>query len=82
MKVSIVDPHGHHLGDSLGKLRGLAAFAVEYGEAFHRVEAVAKTEDGTLKVLDLKEPSVRKALATAIDAKTLYASAVAGGYLP
>ncbi|MGY6553154.1 MAG: hypothetical protein ACXIUM_01400 [Wenzhouxiangella sp.] len=81
VKVSNVDPHGHHLGDSLGKLRGLAAFAAEYGETFHRVEAIAKTEDGILKVLDLKEPTVRDAVAAANDAKTLYASAAASDYL-
>ena len=26
-KVSIVDPHGFHLGDALSKLRGLADYA-------------------------------------------------------
>lgn len=28
VKVSIVDPHGFHLGDAIPKLRGLADFAV------------------------------------------------------
>ena len=80
VKVSIVDPHGHHLGDSLGKLRGLAAFAAEYGQLFHRIEAVARIDDGTIRVLDMTEEPVRKAVANAADAKALYASSVASQY--
>ncbi|QOC23088.1 hypothetical protein IC757_02700 [Wenzhouxiangella sp. AB-CW3] len=80
VKVSIVDPHGHHLGDSLGKLRGLAAFAAEYGQSFHRIEAVARIDDGTIRVLDMTEAPVREAVAAASDAKALYASPVASQY--
>lgn len=72
VKVSIVDPHGHHLADALPKLKGLSAFAEEYGDQFHRIEAVAKMEDGTLRVLDLKDEAVRNAVDAARDAKSLY----------
>ena len=39
-KVSIVDPHGHHVPDALPKLRRLAEFAAAYGVSFHRIESV------------------------------------------
>ena len=39
---SIVDPHGHHLEDSLVKLQALARFAEEFGSEFHRIEALAE----------------------------------------
>jgi len=71
--ASIVDPHGHHLGDALPKLRGLAAYAERHGAHFQRIDAVARIGD-TLRVLDLAEPSVRAAVATAADAATLYQS--------
>lgn len=77
--MSIVDPHGHHLSDALPKLRGLAAFAAQYGTEFNRIEAIAKTGDQT-RVLDLTDPHVRAAVAAAEDAKSLYDSPVAGNY--
>lgn len=80
VKVSIVDPHGHHLGDALGKLRGLAAFAADNGEAFHRIEAVARMDDGTLRVLDLQDEEARKAVDAAGDAKSLYLGKKASVY--
>lgn len=58
---SIVDPHGHHLGDSTEKLQGLAKFAENYGASFHRIEAVSRV-NGTMRVLDLMKPSVRTAI--------------------
>lgn len=67
----IVDPHGHHLGDALPKLRGLAAYAERHGHHYQRIDAVAKVGD-TLRVLDLTEPSVRGAVAAATDAAALY----------
>ena len=79
VRVSIVDPHGHHLSDALPKLRGLAAFAAEYGTEFHRVEAISKLGDQT-RVLDLTDPHVRAAVLAAEDAKALYESNVAGNY--
>ena len=80
VKVSIVDPHGHHLADALPKLRGLSDFAEEYGAQFHRIEAVARMEDGTLRALNLQEKSVRNAIEGASDAKALYAGKAATDY--
>ena len=71
-KVSIVDPHGHHLADALPKLRGLAEFAATHRESFHRIESVARMNDGTLRVLDLTDPAVREAVARAGDVQALY----------
>jgi hypothetical protein len=60
-KASIVDPHGHHLEDSLVKLQALAAFAEEHGEAFHRIEALSKV-GSVMKVLNLQDENVRAAI--------------------
>lgn len=79
VKASIVDPHGHHLGDALPKLLGLAAFAEEFGYAFHRIEAIAQL-DGQLRVLDIKEANTREAVRKASDASTLYGSDAANNY--
>ena len=80
MKVSIVDPHGPHLADARVKLFGLAKFAAEFGECFHRIESVAKTKDGALRVLDLADPAVRDAVEGAEDAEALYQSECASDY--
>ncbi len=77
--ASIVDPHGHHLGDALPKLRGLADYAERHGDHFQRIDAVAKIGD-TLRVLDLTEPSVRAAVADATDTATLYGGEHATDY--
>ena len=71
-KVSIVDPHGHHLADALPKLRGLAEFAATHGESFHRIESVARMNVSTLRVLDLTDPAIREAVARAGDVQALY----------
>ncbi|MCH8479680.1 MAG: type III restriction endonuclease subunit R, partial [Wenzhouxiangella sp.] len=81
VKVSIVDPHGYHLSDALPKLRGLASFAAEFGDQFHRIESIAKMDDDSLRVLDMTEAPVREAVATATDAKALFASQVARQYV-
>jgi hypothetical protein len=81
IKVSIVDPHGFHLNDALPKLRGLANFAEKYDAEFHRIEAVAEMENGTLRVLDLKEEKVRQATHKATDVEVLYLSEVAIDYV-
>jgi type III restriction enzyme len=52
--VDIVDPHGHHLADSLPKLQGLARYAEANGANYRRIEAVAEL-NGTYKLLDLKD---------------------------
>jgi hypothetical protein len=81
VKVSIVDPHGYHLGDSLPKLKGLSHFAQEYGDQFHRIEAVAQMEDGSLRLLDMKDGAVQNAVDGARDAKSLYLGRRASDYL-
>ena len=80
MKVSIVDPHGHHLADALPKLRGLAEFAATHGESFHRIESVAQMKDGTLRVLDLTHPDIPKAITEADDTEAVYLSGWANDY--
>lgn len=80
IRVSIVDPHGVHLGDALPKLQGLARFAVEYGDAFLRIEAVAKMKDDVLRVLDIQKDEVRTAINAATDAEQLYLSNAATDY--
>ena len=80
IKVSIVDPHGHHLADALSKLRGFAEFAATHGDSFHRIESVARIEDGTLRVLDLTDPHVREAIRAAADPQALYLGGRANDY--
>lgn len=58
IEVSIVDPHGHHLEDSLVKLQALVRFAGDFGSDFHRIEALAKI-GGVMRVLDLQKEDVR-----------------------
>ena len=72
LRVSLVDPHGHHLADALPKLDGLARFAAKRGEIFHRIESVAQMKDHTLRVLDLTDPQIRKAITEADSAQALY----------
>ena len=73
--ASIVDPHSSHLADALGKLRGLAVFAEEYGNHFLRIEAVAQGEGEALQILDLTDPKVRQIAREAETAKDAYRSA-------
>ena len=80
VKVSVVDPHGHHLADALSKLRGLADFAKAHSESFHRIESVARLADGVLRVLDLTDPNVREAVASCQDIQALYRGDVASDY--
>ena len=80
MKVSIVDPHGHHLADALPKLRGLAEFAAAHRKSFHRIESVAQMKDGTLRVLDLTDPDIRNAITEADDTEALYLCPWANDY--
>ena len=80
IKVSIVDPHSHHLADAVPKMRGLADFAAMYGGPFHRIESVSRMADGTLRVLDLTDPQVRKAVEKNEDLKALYLCDLASDY--
>ncbi|HET7312840.1 MAG TPA: hypothetical protein VFJ08_00640, partial [Salinisphaera sp.] len=79
VRASIVDPHGIHLADALPKLRGMAAFAADYGSEFYRIEAVAEIAD-KLRVLDLKDAGVRAAVADAKDVEVLYRGNAAADY--
>jgi type III restriction enzyme len=78
--ADIVDPHGLHFGDALPKLKGLAAYAEEYGSLYRRIDAIADI-DGTFRVLDLTEPAVRQEIVNATDARSLYLSTVASDYV-
>lgn len=77
--ASIVDPHGHHLGDALPKLVGLANYAETYGSHFDRIDAISKV-DGKLRLLDMTEPTVRAAVLSASDVKSLYSGTIASDY--
>jgi hypothetical protein len=65
-RPSIVDPHGHHLEDTLVKLQALARFARDYGGEFHRIEAISKP-GATMRVLDLQDEAVRTAVLESSD---------------
>mgnify|MGYP002719455208 FL=1 len=72
MRASIVDPHGAYLGDALGKLRGLARYAEQYGEHFLRIESISGANTESLKALDLKSEKVRAAVNEATSAEAVY----------
>jgi len=63
VRPSIVDPHGHHLSDAAVKLRGLATYADKHGAEYARIESVIKTAENEFLFLDLKDETVRAALA-------------------
>lgn len=77
--ADIVDPHGLHLADALPKLQGLSLYAETHAKAYRRIESVAVAL-GKLRVLDLTQPSVRQAIATAKDAATLFSGTTATDY--
>jgi len=77
--ADIVDPHGFHLSDAIPKLRGLATFAENYGNEFHRIEAVAKVGE-KLRVLDLKKTVVINAVKECDNLESLYMSEYAHDY--
>lgn len=74
--ADIVDPHGHHLADSLPKLHGLALYAEANGHLYGRIEAVSEVE-GRYRVLDLQKADVRAAIYAAGSAKSVYLAPVA-----
>jgi type III restriction enzyme len=79
--ADIVDPHSFQYEDALPKLKGLADYAASArGDAFRRIEAVAKI-GAIYRVLDLKEKSVRDAIARATSVSALYSSAAGADYL-
>lgn len=77
--ADIVDPHGTQYGDALPKLQGLALYAEAYGAVYRRIEAVAEVK-GKLRVLDLADAKIRKAVAEGEDVKSLYAGTLASDY--
>lgn len=77
--ADIVDPHGHHLADSLPKLHGLARYAEANGHLYGRIEAVSEV-DGRYRVLDLQKEEVRDAVYAAASAKAVYQSTLAASY--
>jgi len=77
--ADIVDPHGIHLADALPKLQGLALYAEAHAKAYRRIESVAEVK-GKLRVLDLTREDVRKAIASAKDAASLFAGYLASDY--
>ena len=79
--ADIVDPHGTQFSDAIPKLKGLSRYAATHGNAFRRVDAVAKLGE-TFRVLDLTEQTVRSAVESAISIKALYESEVAANYTP
>jgi hypothetical protein len=74
-----VDPHGLHLNDSLFKLKGLCKYADEHSEHFRRIESVAEVS-GEFRVLDLKEPKVRKAVLESDNVESLFKGDLANSY--
>ena len=77
--ADIVDPHGIHLADALPKLQGLALYAEAHAKAYRRIESVAKVKR-KLRVLDLTREDVRKVMASAKDAESLFAGYLASDY--
>lgn len=77
--VDIVDPHGTYLADALPKLQGLARYAETHPGVYRRIEAVAEAV-GRFRVLDLTRADVRKVVAEANEAKSLYEGALARDY--
>lgn len=77
--ADIVDPHGLHLADALPKLRGLASYAETHAKVFRRMESVAEAL-GKLRVLDLTKGEVRRAIAAATDAVSVFSGVLARDY--
>lgn len=71
VQANIVDPHGHWLPDAAWKLHGMARFAEEYGDRFHRIESISRI-DGELRVLDLKLADVRAKVLAESDGRFAY----------
>ncbi len=69
--ADIVDPHGHHLADSLPKLKGLVEYSKKFGTHYRRIDAVSFWDD-KLIVLDLKEEKIQTQVENAISAVELY----------
>ena len=77
--ADIVDPHGLYLADALAKLQGLALYAETHAKVYRRIESVAEAM-GKLRVLDLTKEDVRRGIAAAKDAASLFAGGLARDY--
>lgn len=77
--ADLVDPHGLHLADALPKLQGLALYAEAHPNSYRRIESVAAVK-GKLRVLELTRDDVRKAIADAKDAVSLFSGTLASDY--
>ncbi len=73
----IVDPHGNWLSDSVSRLQGYIEYLKKFGTSFGKVFAVAEV-NGEYRYLDLKNPSVAKAIE---DFKELSAESLFAGNL-
>jgi type III restriction enzyme len=74
--VSIVDPHGDQFADARAKLLALCDYAESHGDAYVRIESIARDGRGLLRVLDLQSDATRSAIRTFEGAQvsTLYES--------
>lgn len=77
--ADLIDPHGHHLSDSLHKLKGLSEYAESNIGTYRRIESIAEI-DKKLRVLDLTRADVRSAVSVATNATMLYRSDIASDY--
>jgi hypothetical protein len=81
IRPSIVDPHGTHLDDALVKLQGLARYTEEYGNDFHRIDALSAGTGNELRVLDMKKIVVRQSVLNGgMNASELFDSQLAETY--
>ena len=65
--ASIVDPHGHHLEDSLVKLQALARFAEGLRRGVPPDRGAQQDRTATMRVLDLQDEAVRSAVLESSD---------------
>jgi hypothetical protein len=77
--ADIVDPHSNQYSDAIPKLQGLAVYAEANCRVYRRIEAVCKIGQ-TFRVLDLTNSDVRKAVAVATDANSLYQGPLSSKY--
>jgi type III restriction enzyme len=79
--VDILDPHSIHLGDSVGKAKGLAMYAQHHGDLFGRIEMIME-DGGQLLRIDLNRQELRDqalAVGTAEALRQLFARANGAG---
>jgi hypothetical protein len=81
---SIVDPHGTHFSDAMPKLLGLAQYAEDHGHLYARIESLAETRAGEMRMLNQKDPKVREAIRQAVrdgaSSASLFTSEVSQAY--